>query len=253
MTVNDLGSGGIVYFELEDESNINLNVGSPGLKLLIGDKVFNEFTSIELINNKVFINDNETGIYVSFSEETSFIEIQDIYGNSNQLSAPQIDNINIQDTQIVTGNSQDLLISSNETSNEINEITIIDEQSYVSNITEIIEEDFTLDLDVTDNHHEIIDNLGADDDLFIDDEDISELISNDNNLISNNSVQMVDLEGQEFSLISLVMTPLVLRNCQIALKQFITSKITTEILKRLWMRFYLPLVWIVSSGTMTLI
>ena len=52
----------------------------------------------------------------------------------------------------------------------------------------------------TDNHHEIIDNLGADDDLFIDDEDISELISNDNNLISNNSVQMVDLEGQEFSL-----------------------------------------------------
>ena len=200
LTVNDLGSGGIVYFELEDESNINLNVGSQGLKLLIGDKVFNEFTSIELINNKVFINDNETGIYVSFSEETSFIEIQDIYGNSNQLSAPQIDNINIQDTQIVTGNSQDLLISSNETSNEINEITIIDEQSYVSNITEIIEEDFTLDLDVTDNHHEIIDNLGADDDLFIDDEDISELISNDNNLISNNSVQMVDLEGQEFSL-----------------------------------------------------
>ena len=200
LTVNDLGSGGIVYFELEDESNINLNVGSPGLKLLIGDKVFNEFTSIELINNKVFINDNETGIYVSFSEETSFIEIQDIYGNSNQLSASQIDNINIQDTQIVIGNSQDLLISSNETSNEINEITIIDEQSYVSNITEIIEEDFTLDLDVTDNHNEIIDNLGADDDLFIDDEDISELISNDNNLISNNSVQMVDLEGQEFSL-----------------------------------------------------
>ena len=200
LTVNDLGSGGIVYFELEDESNINLNVGSQGLKLLIGDKVFNEFTSIELINNKVFINDNETGINVSFSDNDSFIEIQDIYGNSNQLSAPQIDNINIQDTQIVTGNSQDLLISSNETSNEINEITIIDEQSYVSNITEIIEEDFTLDLDVTDNHHEIIDNLGADDDLFIDDEDISELISNDNNLISNNSVQMVDLEGQEFSL-----------------------------------------------------
>ena len=107
LTVNDMGSGGVVYFELEDKSNINLNVSSSGLKLLIGDKVFNETTSVELINNKVFINDNETGINVSFSDNDSFIEIQDIYGNSNQLRSLQKDIINIDETEIVIVNSQD--------------------------------------------------------------------------------------------------------------------------------------------------
>ena len=137
-----MGSGGVVYFELEDKSNINLNVSSSGLKLLIGDKVFNETTSVELINNKVFINDNETGINVSFSDNDSFIEIQDIYGNSNQLRSLQKDIINIDETEIVIVNSQDSVVSSDETNTEITEITIFDEQSYVSNSTEFIEENF---------------------------------------------------------------------------------------------------------------
>ena len=55
---------------------------------------------------------------------------------------------------------------------------------------------FLLNIDKNEEHHEISDNFGIDDDLFIDDEDLNELISSDNNLISNNSVQMVDLEGQ---------------------------------------------------------
>ena len=200
LTVNDMGSGGVVYFELEDKSNINLNVSSSGLKLLIGDKVFNETTSVELINNKVFINDNETGINVSFSDNDSFIEIQDIYGNSNQLRSLQKDIINIDETEIVIVNSQDSVVSSDETNTEITEITIFDEQSYVSNSTEFIEENFPLNIDKNEEHHEISGNFGIDDDLFIDDDDLNELISNDNNMISNNSVQMVDLEGQEFSL-----------------------------------------------------
>ena len=139
-----MGSGGVVYFELEDKFNINLNVSSSGLKLLIGDKVFNETTSVELINNKVFINDNETGINVSFSDNDSFIEVQDIYGNSNQLRSLQKDIINIDETEIVIVNSQDSLVSSEETNNEITEITIFDEQSYVSNSTEFIEENFPI-------------------------------------------------------------------------------------------------------------
>ena len=191
---------GVVYFELEDKFNINLNVSSSGLKLLIGDKVFNETTSVELINNKIFINDNETGINVSFSDNESFIEIQDIYGNSNQLRSLQKDNINIEETEIFIVNSQDSLVSSDETNNEITEITIFDEQSYVSNSTEFIEENFLLNIDSNEEHHEVSDNFGIDDDLFIDDEDLNELISSDNNLISNNSVQMVNLAGQEFSL-----------------------------------------------------
>ena len=81
LTINAITGDATVFWELDEDLSLSVNINQSNITLLIGDKVINDFTALEIIDEKFFINEVETDISVNFTGDAGKFFVSDIYGN----------------------------------------------------------------------------------------------------------------------------------------------------------------------------